>query len=144
MAPKTSLGRIDDPFDAAKAAHPKKEENVPTDVALRIGSRVPLLGPVVGAVNEARAYFSAKATNERLDALIEAVNEKTEYLTGRVEGNTRAIADIQSRIESHEFTAAFREASVQTLFATEQIKIRRFGAILGGSLGAEDWLEFSG
>src|SRR5260370_34515075 len=107
MALKRIVGRIDDPFDAAKAAYPKKEESVPANVALRIGSRLPLLGPVVGAVNEARAYFSAKATNERLDALIEAVNEKTEYLTERVQDNTKAIADIQSRTESREFAAAF-------------------------------------
>jgi hypothetical protein len=143
MTPKRILRRIDDPFDAAKTAYPKNEENVPANVALRVGSCVPLLGPVVGVVNEARAYFSAKATNERLDALIEAVNEKTEYLTARVEDHTKAIDDIQSRIESPEFATAFREASVQTLFATEQTKVRYFGAILGSSIGSENWLEIS-
>jgi len=91
-----------------------------------------------------RDYFSKKATNERLEALIEAVNEKTEHLAERVEDCAEAIADIQSRRESPGFAAAFREACVQTLFATEQTKIRRFGTLLGGSLHAKDWVEISG
>ena len=143
MTRKSSLRRIDDSFDAARAAYPKNDESIPADVVLRIGARIPLIGPLVGVVNEAREYFSKKATNERLEALIEAVNDKTEYLTGRVGENTKAIADIQARIGSSEFTAAFREASVQTLLATEQTKIRRFGAILGGAVAAKDWPEIS-
>lgn len=143
MARKTSSPRIDDPFDAAKAAYPKEEDAVPTTVTLHIGSCVPILGPVVEAVKQARMYFSSKAMNERLDALIEAVNDKVEYLTGRVDQNTKAIAEIQLRINSDEFATALREASLQTLLATEQTKIRRFAAVLGGSLGADDWVKVS-
>lgn len=132
------------PFDAANVAHPKNEESIPTNVALRIAAKVPLVGPSAGVVNEAREYFSRKATNERLEALIGAINEKTEYLNESVEGNTKAVADIQSRIESAEFAAAFREACIQTQFANGREKVRRFGAVLGASMTAEDWAETSG
>lgn len=140
MTRKSNLPRIDDAFDAAKAAYPKKEGNVPGDVALRVAARMPMLGSLVGPVNEARQYLSSKAINERLEALIEAVNEKVEDLRGQVKDE---IADIQSRIDSPAFASAFREAAVQTLFATEETKIKRFGALLGGSLSAEDWPEVS-
>jgi hypothetical protein len=138
------LTRIDDPFDAANAAYPKNEKNVPTDLVLHAAAHAPLIGPLAGVINEARDYFSRKATNERLEALIGAVNEKTEYLSESVTGNTKAIADIKSRIESAEFAAAFREACIQTLFTSDREKVRRFGAVLGASIAAEDWAETSG
>jgi hypothetical protein len=40
---------------------------------------MPLLGSLVGVVNEAQQYFSGKATNERLETLMEAVNSKGGY-----------------------------------------------------------------
>lgn len=137
------LRRIDDPFDAADIAY-SKEESVPTDIALRFAAHVPLIGSLAGVISEARQYFSHKATNERLEALINAVNEKTENLSERVAGNTKAITDIKSRVESAEFAASFREACIQTLLASEREKVRRFGAVLGASVTAEDWAETSG
>jgi hypothetical protein len=143
MRGKSNLPRIDDAFDAAKAARPKKPENIPGDLALRVASHMPLLGSLVGVVNETRQYFSSKATNERLEILIEAVNSKVEDLKEEVNDHTQKIADIKSRIDSAAFAAAFREASVQTLFATEEVKIERFGALLGNAVRAEEWPEVS-
>lgn len=104
---------------------------------------MPLLGSLVGVVNEARQYLSGKATNERLETLIEAVSSKVEDLKEEVNDHTQKIADIRSRIDSPAFASAFREASVQTLFATEEVKIERFGALLGNSIRTEEWPEVS-
>jgi len=136
MTKESRLGRIDDPFDAAGAAYPKGESAPAVGVALRIAGCVPELGFLAGVVNEVRNYLSNKAINERLEALIAAVNEKADQ-------NSKAIADVQSRIDSPQFTSAFREACVQTIFTSEHQKIRRFGQILGGSVAVDNWPEVS-
>ena len=140
---KHRVARIDDEFDAAKAAYPEKQEDVPANITLKVASLIPLLSPVAGVVSEARAYFSGKAMGERANALIEAVNEKADHLAGRVQRSEKAIEDIQARIQSREFGSAFREASVQALLSTEPTKITDYAAVLGGSLGAHDWREIS-
>jgi hypothetical protein len=143
MILRHNIPRIDDPFDAANEAYPREDGMVTVDVALRIGKGLPLIAPLATLVAEARDYFSKKATNERLEVLIAAVNEKTEHLANRVEENSELIADVRLRMQSREFVEAFREASVQTLFISDRKKIRDFGAILGNSVSAETWLEVS-
>jgi hypothetical protein len=61
-----------------------------------------------------------------------------------VEEDGKGIESVQARIASIEFTAAIREATIQTLLATEESKIRQFGEILGNAVGANDWPEISG
>src|SRR6266852_2517398 len=111
------VGRIDDPFDAAKDAYPENEENVVGELALRIAGH---FIPPLAVFNELRGHFSGRSTNERFKALVDAVNEKIEDLR-RV--NEQNILDIQSRIGSPEFTSAFREAAIQALLATDNQRI---------------------
>lgn len=139
MMAKRTVPRIDDEFDAAKAAYPKKQEDVPARITLKVASLIPLLAPVAGVVSEARAYFSGRAMAERVNALIDAVNEKVNNLVGRV----NRIDEIQARIQSGEFGSAFREASVQAHFSTEPVKMTYYAAVLGGSLSASYWSDIS-
>jgi hypothetical protein len=59
-----------------------------------------------------------------------------------VEKDRKEIDDIKSRIASSEFTAAVREATVQTIFTAEEAKIGQFGEILANAASAHDWSEF--
>jgi hypothetical protein len=61
-----------------------------------------------------------------------------------VEKDRKEIDDIKSRIASSEFTAAVREATVQTIFTAEEAKIGQFGEILANAASAHDWSEISG
>lgn len=153
MARFGRLGRIDDSFDAAKKAYPKDQENVVTNVALYAGAEaaascmeVPsgLSGLIVEVIKGTREYFSKESVNERVDILIDALNDKIEDLFGVVARNGKEIDDIKSRIASSEFTAAIREATVQTILTTEEEKIGQFGEILSNAAIAQDWTEISG
>jgi hypothetical protein len=141
MMVKARLQRIDDSFDAADTAHPRNEAIVPAEVGFRAAAH--LLGPLGAVVNDVRDYFSQRARDDRLEALITALREMIERLTSQVEGNAKAISEIQSRLESPQFTAAFREACIQTAFTSEPERASRFGIILGNSLIADRWLETS-
>jgi hypothetical protein len=70
MARYGSLGRIDDPFDAAKKAYQKNDENLASKVALHVGKEValcigvvnPIAGLIVAGVDGARDYFPKKSS----------------------------------------------------------------------------------
>jgi hypothetical protein len=138
------MKRIDDPFDAADTAHPVQEEHTPTDLTLRLAARLPVVGALAEAVIEAREYLSAKSTNERLEALISAVNEKVDALSGDVHSVKQTVADIESRQQSREFTSAFRQACIETVLTGERQKIERFAAVLAGSVASDEWPYLSG
>jgi hypothetical protein len=87
MAGFGRLGRIDDSFDATKKAYPKDDETVVTKVALYAGTEVAALclggpselsGLIVGVIEGTREYFSKKSIDERVEVLINAVNDKIE------------------------------------------------------------------
>lgn len=111
------MGKIDDPYDEIRSQFPEAPDNVPGELALRIAG---VVFPVVGIVNVVRDYYSTKSVTERLEALIEVVNSKT----NATEANTN----------SPKFAESVRLAIEETWRTTDREKVKRFGAILGNSL----------
>lgn len=130
------MKRIDDPYDAAKSAYPDGEPNTALELALKVSG--PFIPPMA-VVNEVREHFSQKAFKARVGALTDALNEKVEYESSERQKLGKTVSELQSRLNSREFTESFREACVQTLLTTDSKRVRRFGAILGGSVVADDW-----
>jgi hypothetical protein len=65
--------------------------------------------------------------NERLHVLLEAVNSKVNATDGRVDS-------INEKLQSGQFAESIRLAIEETWRATDETRVRRFGAILGNSL----------
>jgi hypothetical protein len=125
------VGKFDDPFDAAKSQYPEPPDNVPGEVALRIGGAVI---PLIGLVNSVRDYYSQRAIQQRLNALTEAVNDKVNTTNSDVDA-------IKAKLESGQFAEGIRLAIEETWRTTDAEKVNRFGAILGNLLAASDNLD---
>jgi hypothetical protein len=110
------MGKIDDPYDAAKSEYPDAPENIPGELALRIGGAII---PIVGLVNAVRDHYSQARVAERLNVLVDAVNSKTNATN--------------EKIESPQFAEGIRLAIEETWRTTDIEKVKRFGAILGNS-----------
>ena len=111
------MGKIDDPFDAAKSQYPEPVENRPGELALRIGG---VVVPIIGIVNSVRDYFTQAAVNERLTVLVEAVNAKTNA--------------ISEKIETPQLAEAIRSAIEETWRTTDIDKVKGFGSIIGNAV----------
>jgi len=118
------MGKIDDPYDAAKGQYPETPGNTLGELAIRIGGTVI---PIIGLVNSVRTYFSQGAVAERLTVLVDAVNSKTDRLG--------------AQIGSPQFAESIRLAIEESWRTTDIEKVKRFGAILGNSAAAGDNLE---
>jgi hypothetical protein len=115
------MGRIDDPYDAAKSQCPEVPENIPGELALHIGGAII---PIVGLVNAVRDHYSQAKVAERLRILVDAVNSKTNAT--------------DAKVESPQFAEAIRLAIEETWRTTDMKKVKRFGAILGNSAVPND------
>jgi hypothetical protein len=120
------MGKINDPFDAAKSQYPEPPDNVVGELALRIGGAVI---PLIGLANSVRNYYSQKAVQQRLNALTEAVNDKVNATNSDVDA-------IKAMLDSGQFAEGIRLAIEETWRTTDADKVKRFGAILGNSLAA--------
>lgn len=115
------MDKIDDPYAAAKSQYPEPLENLPGELSLCIAGQVI---PIFGIVNAIRNYYSWAAVNERLSALIDAVNSKTNAL--------------EARVDSPASAEAVRLAVEETWRTTDVERVKRYGAILGNSIADKD------
>src|ERR1019366_840344 len=115
------MGKIDDEYDAAKAQYPLAPKNIPGELAIRIGG---VVVPILGIVNSVRDYYSERAMTERLEALVEAVNSKTNATS--------------MKIESPHFAESIRLAIEETWRTTDTAKEARFSSILGNAIVESD------
>lgn len=122
------MGRIDDPFDAAKSQYPELPENTVGELALRIGASVV---PLAGIVSSVREYYSQRAINERLGILVDAVNSKANATDAKVDA-------INLNLESGRWAEGIARAIDESIRTTDAEKVKRFGAILGNSLGSSE------
>ena len=118
------MGKIDDPYGAAKSQYPEQPENVPGELALQIAG---LVFPLVGIVNQVRNSYSQAEVNKRLAVLVDAVNRK--------------VNATNVQIDSPKFVESVRLAVEETWRTTDHEKVKRFGAILGGEFAQSDDLN---
>jgi hypothetical protein len=134
------MDRIDDEYDAANKAFPEKPEDTTLELGLRVAA--PLI-PLVGVFKELREHFSQKAVNQRFQALHNATNRKIDAVMRHLSAEAKTAAEdiVRERMNSTEFNAAVRESCVRALLTTEEEKIGRFGAVLGGIATQDDLLK---
>src|SRR2546425_7837966 len=117
---------IDDPIEAVKKQYREQPDPV-LDLILEVAGKVDFFAGVASAI---RKHFSKQAANERIAALLSAL----ESTIRRLEADIRKVS---ARLESPEFVEALCAAVDQTLRTSDAAKIRRFAAILGySSIGA--------
>ncbi len=133
------MGRIDDPYDAARSQMPPKEsENVVGELALRISGAI---FRVPAVANTVREYFSERAEQKRVQTLLDALSLKINLVATQVQGNAQQHSAIKSKAESPHFRPAVAQAIEESQRTYEDKKIRRFAAILGNCLAPEYSVE---
>jgi hypothetical protein len=127
-AVKFRMDKIDDPFAAAKDQYPESPDNTVGELALRIGGN---LFPVIGILNSVRDCYSERAVRERINALLEAVNDKINAIAADVDRTN-------ARLASGAYAEPIRLAMEESWRTTDTEKVKRFGAILGNSIASDD------
>ncbi len=129
------MGRIDDPYDAARSQNqPKESENVVGELALRFTG---VVFPLAAAANTVRDYLSGRMERKRVQNLLDALKLKIDLLETQVQGNADQVGAVSSKVESPEFHAALVDAIEETRRTYDHAKVSRFAEIVGNSLSPE-------
>jgi hypothetical protein len=113
---------IDDPLDAVKKQYPERSSLA--SVLIDVGSE---LHPFASMVNAVRNFFSKREAEERVKALLQA-------LEWYVRQNERRIEDLSDKINAPEFIETLLVAADKTLHTANVEKIKRFARVLGHEL----------
>jgi hypothetical protein len=116
------MTKIDDPLDAVKKQYPEHPSSM--SVLIDVGSE---LHPFASMVNAVRNFFSKRQAEERVKALLQA-------LEWYVRENERRIEDLSDQINAPEFIETLLVATRETLHTANVAKIKRFARVLGHEL----------
>jgi hypothetical protein len=130
---------IDDELDARKGQYPEPTSNAGFDISIKA---LTLLGGSVGIgatiLDTLRSHFSTRAMIERLQALVEGLENMVRQLEEKGSETKTRIRRVEERLNETEFAQAFVKVANVAVFTPQLEIVCEFGSILGYEAASND------